>query len=73
MKPVANIKREPGRERVADPSHRKDQRYLASGVDVLGLLLASWVEVGLGCNTLKVDSTYLIFPPAILLGYSLPY
>jgi hypothetical protein len=47
--------------KVADIRNRKEQRFLAFGVDVLGLLLESrgWVVEGEGCNILKVDSTFL--------------
>lgn len=46
---------------MANVRNRKEQRFLAFGVDVLGLLLESreWVVEGEGCYTLKVDSTFL--------------
>ena len=44
---------------MANIRNRREQRSLVSGVDVLGLLLARLEEVGAGCSTLKVDSTFL--------------
>jgi len=49
-------------KQVAHDRNRREQRFLAFGVDVLGLLLARVAEAGAGCSTLKVDSMSRLLP-----------